>query len=81
MDELVGWTFTIIAIRGVHLMLTMKQLHWKNRGGSGKRCALPESGGEEYALFNGRSKVRGEVGGVLLHYSRGGWTPLIAMPI
>ena len=29
--------------------------------GSGKRCALPESRGEEYAFFNGRSKIEREV--------------------
>ena len=51
--------------RGVHSMLTMKQLASleKQGGGSWKRYALPECGGEEYAFFNGRSKVGGEVGG------------------
>ena len=45
-------------------MLTMKQLaSLEKQGGSGKRCALPESGGEEYAFFNGRSNVGGEVEG------------------
>jgi len=32
-------------------------------GGKWKRCSLPESGAEERAFFNGRSKIGGEVGG------------------
>ena len=45
-------------------MLTMKQLaSFVEQGGKWKRCSLPESGGEERAFFNGRSKIGGEVGG------------------
>ena len=70
-------TKTVLSGRNIHSLLTMKQLaSLEKQGGSGKRCALLESGGEEYAFFNGRSKVGGEVGEGLLHYSRGGWTPL-----
>jgi hypothetical protein len=69
---------TLHTLRGVHSMLTMKELasFEKQGGGSGKRCALPESGGGEVCIL--QWKIYNSVGSgeVLLHYSRGGWTPL-----